>query len=190
MTRQLNRVELEAGLSEVLRAPKDAGDLAMIVQRPVTGERNAVESGSLSVDDGLVGDNWKARGSGMTPDRSAHPDMQLNIMNVRAAALIAQDPRRWPLAGDQLYVDLDLSAKNLPPGSRLRMGKAIVDVTSIPHTGCRKFVQRFGRDAMEFVNSDVGRQHNLRGINAKVVQGGEISVNDVVVVASRGEPVG
>jgi MOSC domain-containing protein YiiM len=111
-------------------------------------------------------------------------------MNVRATALIAQDPRRWPLAGDQLYIDLDLGAENLPAGSRLRLGKAIVEVTSIPHTGCRKFVQRFGRDAMEFVNSEVGRQHNLRGINAKVIQGGEISVNDIVVVASRGEAVG
>jgi hypothetical protein len=190
MTRHLSRVELEAGLSEVLRAPKDSGVLALIVQRPATGKRNPVEYGSLSVDDGLTGDNWKSRGSGMTPDRSAHPDMQLNIMNVRATALIAQDPRRWPLAGDQLYIDLDLGAENLPAGSRLRLGKAIVEVTSIPHTGCRKFVQRFGRDAMEFVNSEVGRQHNLRGINAKVIQGGEISVNDIVAVASRGEAVG
>jgi MOSC domain-containing protein YiiM len=119
------------------------------------------------------------------PDRSAHPDMQLNIMNARASALIADDPSRQPLAGDQLYVDLDLSEDNLPPGSRLEIGDATIEVTDVPHTGCTKFVRHFGRDAMEFVNSETGRRHNLRGINAKVVHGGTIHVGDQVVVASR-----
>lgn len=183
--KHLSRAELEAGLPKILESPEDAGPLSLIVQRPATGKRNAVEAGELSVAEGLVGDNWKARGSGATPDRSAHPDMQLNIMNSRAIALIADDPGRQSLAGDQLYVDLDLSEDNLPPGTRLEIGDAIIEVTDVPHTGCTKFVRHFGRDAMEFVNSETGRKHNLRGINAKVVHGGTIHVGDQVVVASR-----
>jgi hypothetical protein len=174
----LIRSELDAGLPEILESPKDAGVLSLIVQRPASGERREVESGVLNVDDGLVGDNWKTRGS-------AHPEMQINIMNSRAAALVAQDRSRWSLAGDQIYVDLDLSSGNLPPGTRLRMGTAVVEVADIPHTGCRKFVERFGRDAMEFVNSEVGRKLNLRGINAKVVEGGEIKLGDIVTVEWR-----
>jgi len=184
--KHLSRAELEAGLSNILQSPRDTGELALIVQRPATGERNEVNVGELSVSEGLVGDNWKARGSGATPDRSAHPDMQLNIMNSRAIALIADDPGRQSLAGDQLYVDMDLSEDNLSPGSRVQIGAAIVEVTDVPHTGCRKFVQRFGRDAMEFVNSDTGRKHNLRGINAKVIQQGYVRIADPVVVLRRG----
>jgi MOSC domain-containing protein YiiM len=186
VVKHLSRAELEAGLANILESPRDAGELALIVQRPATGERKEVNTGELSVSEGLVGDNWKARGSGATPDRSAHPDMQLNIMNSRAIALIAVDPGRQSLAGDQLYVDMDLSEDNLSPGSRLQIGAAIVEVTDVPHTGCRKFVQRFGRDAMEFVNSDTGRKHNLRGINARVVQQGPVRLADPVVVLRRG----
>jgi hypothetical protein len=184
--RHLSRTELEAGLPEIIASPKDVGVVALVVQRPAVGERRVVDSGVLSVDDGLVGDNWKARGSGMTPGRKSHPEMQLNVMNARAAALVAQNPDRWALAGDQLYVDLDLSLDNLPPESRLRVGNAVIEVTAIPHRGCRKFVQRFGRDAMEFVNSDLGCRLNLRGINAKVIEGGEITVNDRISVEKRG----
>ncbi|MBX2996887.1 MAG: hypothetical protein KF893_00140 [Caldilineaceae bacterium] len=129
---------------------------------------------------GLVGDNWKARGSSSTDDGSAHPEMQLNLMNARAAALVAQDKSRWPLAGDQLFVDLDLSEKNVPPGTRLAIGSAILEVTPIPHNGCKKFVARFGMDAMKFVNSPVGKDLHLRGINAKVVQPGVIRTGDIV----------
>lgn len=181
----LSRAELEAGLPGILESPRDAGRLVLIVQRPATGERKAIEIGELSVAEGLIGDNWKARGSGAMPDRSAHPDMQLNLMNARAIALIAEIPSRKALAGDQLYVDLDLSEANLPPGSRLHIGEAIIEVSAIPHLGCIKFVKRFGRDAMEFVNSETGRKHNLRGINAKVIHGGPIHTGDRVVVASR-----
>lgn len=183
--RHLNRTELEAGLATILESPRDSGVLALIVQRPAVGERTVVQTGVLSVEDGLIGDSWKSRGSRTTPDRSAHPEMQLNIMNARAAALVAQDSSRWPLAGDQLYIDLDLSTDNLPAGSRLRVGQATIEVTAVPHTGCKKFTQRFGRDAMQFVNSDVGRRLNLRGINAKVIEGGEIEVDDVVTVQNR-----
>ncbi len=134
----------------------------------------------LDLEQGLVGDTWKARGSRGTADGSSHPDMQLNLMNARSAALVAQDRERWPLAGDQLFVDLDLSAENLPPGTRLRIGTAVIEVTPIPHTGCSKFVSRFGLEAMKFVNSPVGRELNLRGICAKVVEPGSISAGDRV----------
>jgi len=181
----LSRAELEAGLARILESPKDAGRIALIVQRPASNQRNEVSRGELTIEDGLVGDNWKSRGSGAMPDRSAHRDMQLTVMNSRAIDLIADEPSRQSLAGDQLYVDLNLSEANLPPGSRLQVGAAVIEVTDIPHTGCRKFVQRFGRDAMEFVNSETGRKHNLRGINAKVIHAGTVRIGDAVIVVSR-----
>jgi hypothetical protein len=180
--KHLTANELEAGLPHVLDSPKDGGILKLIVQRPAVGERVAVKTGFLSMEDGLVGDSWKSRGGPMTGDGSPHRDMQLNIMNARAAALVAEASGRWQLAGDQLYIDLDLSQDNLPSGTRLAIGSAIVEVTPVPHTGCRKFVERFGIDAMKFVNSELGRQHNLRGINARVVSSGVIAVGDVVSV--------
>jgi hypothetical protein len=134
----------------------------------------------LDVAAGLVGDNWAVRGSTRTADGSSHPDMQLNIMNARVIDLVAQDRARWPLAGDQLYIDLDLSADNLPPGTRLALGSAVIEVTPEPHTGCQKFVSRFGLDAMKFVNSPTRKELRLRGINARVVQPGVIRVGDVV----------
>jgi hypothetical protein len=150
--------------------------------RPAVGERRETEEGELDVERGLVGDNWFDRGSKRTGDGSAHPEMQLNIMNYRFAALIAGPRDRVPLAGDQLFVDLDLSAANLPPGTRLSAGTAVIEVTSIPHLGCKKFVERFGIDAMKFANSEFGRRHNLRGINAKVVRSGTILAGDTVFV--------
>jgi hypothetical protein len=176
--RHLDHQELEAGLDAIRRAPKDGGTLDLIVRRPSVGEREVLEEGVLDPAVGLVGDNWKARGSRATPDGSGHPEMQLNIMNVRSTALVAQGRDRWPLAGDQLYVDFDLSGANLPPGTRLRLGGAVIEVTPIPHTGCSKFVARFGAEAMKFVNSPVGRELNLRGICAKVVEPGAIRVGD------------
>ena len=177
--RHLTMAELEAGLDEIRRAPKDEGVLQLIVRRPEVEAREILEEGQLDLEEGLVGDTWKVRGSKRTKDGSAHPDMQLNIMNARAAALVAQDPARWHLAGDQLYIDMDLSEENLPAGTQLAIGSAIVEVTDQPHNGCNKFVARFGLDAMIFVNSPVGKQLHLRGINAKVVQPGTIRVGDV-----------
>jgi MOSC domain-containing protein YiiM len=127
-----------------------------------------------------VGDNWRVRGSTRMPDGTSHPDMQLNVMSARAIDLIAQAPERWRLAGDQLFVDLDLSVDNLPPGTQLALGSAVIEVTPQPHTGCQKFVQRFGVDAMKFVNSATGRRLRLRGLNAKVVRPGVIRVGDIV----------
>jgi hypothetical protein len=172
--------ELEAGLEHIRLSPKDNGVLQLIVRRPRVGEREVLDMGELDLLEGLVGDTWIIRGSTRTPDGSSHPDMQLNLMNSRVVALVAQDRGRWQLAGDQLYVDLDLSADNLPPGARLALGSAVLEVTAQPHTGCQKFVARFGLEAMQFVNSPLGRRLNLRGINAKVVQPGVIRVGDVV----------
>ena len=177
--RHLTMEELEAGLDEIRQSPKDEGVLALIVRRPQIDGREVLEEGELDLAEGLVGDNWRTRGSSRTPARSPHPDTQLNIMNSRVIALVAQDRDRWQLAGDQLFVDLDLSAENLPPGTRLALGSAVIEVTDQPHTGCKKFVARFGLDAMTFVNSPLGKQLNLRGINAKVAQPGVIRVGDV-----------
>jgi hypothetical protein len=171
--------ELEAGLDDIRRSPRDEGVLELIVRRPQSGERDVLHEGQLDLVVGLVGDNWKARGSTRTSDGSSHPDMQLNVMNSRAIALVARVKGRWPLAGDQLFIDLDLSTENLPAGTRLGLGTAVIEVTAQPHTGCKKFVARFGLDAMNFVNSDLGRQLHLRGINAKVVRAGVIRVGDV-----------
>ena len=172
--------ELEAGLDEIRQSPRDAGVLELIVRRPRIEEREVLEEAELTLEEGLVGDCWSTIGSLRTPDGSANLEMQINIMNSRAIALVAQDRDRWQLAGDQLYVDMDLSAENLPPGTRLALGSAILEVTAPPHTGCRKFVSRFGLDAMKFVNSPVGQQLHLRGINARVVLPGVIRVGDVV----------
>jgi hypothetical protein len=170
--------ELEAGLAEIRKAPKDGGLLQLIVRRPNVDQREVLDEAELHPAEGLVGDSWKHRSSSRMPDRSPHPEMQLNIMNARVAALVAQDKDRWQLAGDQLYLDMDISAENLPAGTQLAIGEAIIEVTPQPHTGCRKFVARFGLDAMMFVNSAVGRELHLRGINAKVIQPGKIRVGD------------
>ena len=170
--------ELEAGLDLIRQCPTDEGRLELIVRRPQIDARELLEEGQLDLHDGLVGDTWRTRGSSRTADGSSHSDMQLNIMNARVIALVAQDKARWQLAGDQLFIDMDLSADNLPPGTRLALGSAVIEVTAQPHNGCKKFVARFGLDAMKFVNSPVGKQLHLRGINAKVVQPGTIRVGD------------
>jgi hypothetical protein len=178
--RHLTMEELEAGMKPILQSPKDNGEVVLIVRRPETDERELLDEGHLDLDEGLIGDNWKARGSWETTGRPANPDAQLTLMNARVIALLAQEKERWPLAGDQLYVDLDLSTDNLPPGTRLAVGGALIEVTALPHTGCDKFMARFGRDALKFVNSAQGKQLHLRGINAKIVQPGKICVADLV----------
>ena len=176
----LSMAELEAGLDEIRQSPKDSGVLQMIVKRPFTDQRVVLEEGELSLTDGLVGDSWKDRPSSRTEDGSAHPEMQLNIMNSRVIALLAQDKERWALAGDQLFIDLDMSEDNLPPGTQLKVGTAVIEITSQIHAGCAKFSARFGRDALRFVNGPEYKSMKLRGLNAKVVQPGSVHVNDVV----------
>jgi MOSC domain len=179
--RHLTVAELEAGLDEIRRSPADGGLLRMIVRRPREYEREVLADGQLDLVEGLVGDDWSKIGSSMTPDGSPHPEMQITIMNARAIALLAQSEERWQLAGDQLYVDLDLSADNLPPGTRLQVGdSAILEVTAVPHTGCKQFAERFGTDATKFVNSPEGKYLHLRGINTRVVNSGTIKTGDVV----------
>jgi len=170
--------QLHAGLDVIRNSPGDRGELRMIVRRPKIGAREVLTVGELDPVEGLVGDTWRARSSSRTADGSAHPDMQLNIMNARVVALVAQQEDRWPLAGDQLFIDLDLSDANLPPWTKLAIGSAIIEVTDQPHTGCGKFIERFGADAAKFVNSTIGRELHLRGINARVVQAGTIRVGD------------
>jgi hypothetical protein len=174
----LSTEALEAGLDEIRRAPADGGRVELVVRRPAENEREVVAEGVLDCEQGLIGDTWRERGSGRTPDGSAHPDMQLNVMNARVSALVGGQPERRQLAGDQLHVDLDLSVANLPAGTRLHLGSAVIEVTDEPHLGCHKFAARFGPDALRFVNSPLGRALRLRGLNAKVVVGGIVRPGD------------
>lgn len=174
--------QLEAGLDTVRESPPDVGIVELIVRRPAVGEREVLDVAELSIDEGLVGDGWRGRGSRHTPDGSAEHDRQLTLMNARAIALFAGTRERWPLAGDQLYVDLDLSDENLPPGTRLRLGDAVIEVTAEPHTGCAKFVERFGRAVGRFANATPdGQRLRLRGINARVLEPGPVRVGDAAV---------
>jgi MOSC domain-containing protein len=177
-SRQLTMAELEAGLEEIQRSPANDGVLEMIVRRPSTGVREELGEAELDPAAGLVGDTWSKRGSRRTADGSAHPDMQINLINARAAALVAQHRSRWALAGDQLFVDLDLSERNLPAGTRLAIGSAVIEITAEPHTGCGKFADRFGVDATAFVNATRHRDLHLRGVNARVIQRGTIRAGD------------
>jgi len=171
---------LEAGLPRVFASPADEGRVELIVRRPAEGERETLDEGKLDLTEGLVGDNWLERGSTSMPDGSANPKAQLTVMNARVAALVAGSSERVPLAGDQLFVDLDLRAANLPPGTRLSVGTAVIEVSEVPHLGCQKFMARFGKDAHRFVSSKENRALNLRGINAFVVEPGTVRTGDSV----------
>lgn len=175
---------LAARLDDILRSPANEGRVELIVRRPADNERETLEEAELDCVEGLVGDTWKVRGSSKTADGSSHPGMQITLMNARVAALVAGTEERRALAGDQLYVDLDLSQANLPPGTRLALGSAVIEVSDQPHTGCKKFRARFGLDALRFVNSALGRELRLRGMNARVVVPGRVRVGDLVVKAA------
>jgi len=172
--------DLEAGLDEIRKSPKDQSVLDLIVSRPEEDAREVMELADLNVEIGLVGDTWQDRPSIRSGDGKAHPDMQITLMNSRVANLVAQSKDRWPLAGDQLFADLDLSKANVPPGTRISVGEAILEATNQPHTGCKKFAERFGVDALEFISSPTSKELQLRGINLKVVEGGEIRPGDAV----------
>lgn len=172
---------LEEHLDHLRSAPTDIGTLELVVRRPAERVREVLDEATLHTEVGLVGDNWRKRGSRRTSDGSAHPDMQLTVMSHRMISLLADTPGSRALAGDQLYVDLDLSRANLPAGSRLSVGsQAVIEVTPVPHGGCAKFVRRFGPEAMRFVNGSSGREMRLRGLNARVVVGGCVRPGDKV----------
>ena len=170
--------ELLAGLEHVRSSPPDGGTVELIVRRPAVDLREVLDEGDLDTVVGLVGDRWHL---GSSPTN----DSQLTVMNARLAQLIASDRQRWALAGDQLYVDLDLSIENLPAGTRLSVGDAVIEVSDVPHTGCAKFSARFGTEALKFVNKSPGRELRLRGLNARVVEPGRVRVGDTISKLAR-----
>lgn len=176
--------ELQAGLPEVLAAPRDSGRLEAIVTRPTRGERRMLDRVGLSLAGGVEGDHW-AEGCWLsTDDGRPHPDVQVCIMNARAIRLIAGERENWAPAGDNLFLDMDLSPENLPPGTRLRLGAAELEITATPHNGCDQFIARFGRDACVFVNTSAGKANRLRGVYARVVRDGEVAVGDLATKVS------
>jgi MOSC domain-containing protein YiiM len=178
--KEVDMTRLEESLDDIRQAPADGGTVELIVARPAVDERVVLTEARLEVATGLEGDTWRARGSNRTPDGSANPDAQLTLMNARVAAAVAGERERWPLAGDQLYVDLDISLANLPPGSRVQLGSAVIEFSEPPHTGCSKFIARYGVDAQKVVNSPVGRELRLRGANCRVVVAGTVRQGDVI----------
>jgi len=185
--RHLATEELIAGLDEVRQAPPDNGRVELLVVRPAVDARETPSRVHLDVVEGVLGDTWRLRGSSRTPDGSANPEAQVTVMSARAARLVAGDDDRRKLAGDQIYADLDLSHENLPAGSRLRIGSAVVEISAEPHRGCSKFLERFGKEALRFVNSSLGRELRLRGMNCKVVSGGVVRLGDTITKeASQG----
>ena len=177
-TEELSR--MEQSLDHILASPAGPGTLELIVCRPAVGERQILAAGWLSLEEGLEGDTWRVRGSSRTPDGGPAPDAQITVMNARVAAAVAGERDRWPLAGDQLYVDMDISRANLPAGSRVQIGSAVIEFSESPHTGCAKFSARFGVDALRFVNTPEGRELRLRGANCRVVVPGTIRAGDTI----------
>ncbi len=172
--------ELEKGLDYIRESPKNNGVIEMIVCRPERNQRIVMTEGIIDPDEGLVGDNWRSRSMEKDSIREDHLDRQITLMNSRSAALLAVNKERWALAGDQLYIDMDLGKENLPSGTKLHIGTVILEVTDKPHTGCDKFRDRYGMEAVRFVNSNEGKLLNLRGINTRVIRGGVIKVGDAV----------
>ena len=180
MPRHLTRDELEAGLDHIRAAPKDNGTLECIVSRPGHGERRDLKSVRISLAEGVDGDHWAKGCWKTTAEGNPDPDVQICIMNARCIGLIAHERANWPPAGDNLFIDMDLTPDNLPPGTRIAIGSSLLEITAVPHNGCDSFIARYGRDACVFVNTGEGRKMKLRGIYARVVEDGVASVGDTV----------
>lgn len=173
--------ELEAHLDTLRAAPRDIGTLEMLVRRPAQGVRELLDEAVLDPELGLVGDYWLEKVTRRAIEAGRHREGQLNVMNIRMARLLAPTEAEQALAGDQLYLDLDISTGNLPTGARVAIGEdAVIEVNAKPHNGCAKFRAAFGDDAIAFVNSPVGKELRLRGLNAKVVTPGTVRPGDKV----------
>lgn len=173
-----SETELAAGLPQVRQSPADGGTVVQIVVRPDQELRDLPQSCTVTAEAGIPADRWARYCTHQLPDGRLNPETQLTLMNARCLALVAGSRDRWPLAGDNLLVDLDLSEANLATGQRLKIGEAILEITAKPHTGCSKFLKRFGADALKFVNSPEGKALRLRGVHAQVVKPGLITVGD------------
>ena len=172
--------ELEQHLDHIRESPSDLGTVELISRRPAVDEREVVPEARLDLHEGLVGDTWRARGSSRRPDGSPDPEAQLTLMNARIAAAVAGARDRWALAGDQLFVDLDISQANMPPGTRVQVGEAVIEFSASPHTGCAKYSARFGVEALKFINSPMGRELRLRGANCRVIVPGTVREGDTI----------
>jgi len=181
MASHVSRDLLEAAVDLIRRSPAVEGKIEMIVSRPAVGEREVLQQAELTIENGLLGDSWQDRWSGSQEHRQRHLDMQINLMNSRVIDVITGGDRSlWPLAGDQFFVDFDLCADNLPAGTKIQVGEAVLEVTEEPHLGCKKFRERFGKDAVMFVNSNETKLLKLRGINAKVISPGVVTNGGVI----------
>jgi hypothetical protein len=183
--------QLAAGLDALLEAPRDVGRVHLVARRPLPGERELLDEGHLDTVGGLAGDSWLSRATSRAIAAGRHLDAQINVMSARMVGLLADDPHEQAYAGDQLFLDLDISVANLPTGSRLAFGEpgaggGVIEVSAKPHNGCAKFTARFGPEAMLFVNSATGKELRLRGFNARVVETGTVRPGDVVRVVRRG----
>ncbi len=178
MGRHKTMEELRAGLPDILASPADGGEVKAVVIRPASGQRTEVPSCEVSLAGGMHGDHWAKGCWKTTADGRPHPDVQICMMNSRCIDLVAGERSNWAQAGDNLFVDMDFSPENLPPGQRLAVGSAVLEITDTPHKGCQAFIDRYGRDACVFVNVGDGAKYNLRGIYARVVDAGTISVGD------------
>lgn len=172
--------DFEPFVAGVRGAPRTAGRLELIVRRPAVDQREVLATAVLDPTVGLVGDGWFERGSSRTSDGRANPESQVTLINTRVLRAIEPDEARWPLAGDQLYVDFDLGQEALPAGSEIAVGSAVLVVSEQPHTGCAKFSARFGSDALRWINSPVGRALRMRGMNTRVIGGGTVRTGDTV----------
>ena len=170
MHARLSYDELEAGWAKAAPSPSDDGSVDMIVRRPARDQREELASAAFTAEAGLAGDDWLRR--------SGNPQAQITLMNSRLIHLLTGDKSRWAEAGDQLFVDMDISKANLPPGARLQIGEVVMEISPLPHEGCTKFARRFGGPARKWIMSDQGVLERRRGVYATVIEDGIINQGD------------